>query len=49
MVIFINGIAVATFELKNAWTGQSTYHAMKQYREDRDPVTGNAIMAQKRE
>jgi type I restriction enzyme R subunit len=37
MVIFINGIAVATFELKNAWTGQSTYHAMKQYREDRDP------------
>ncbi|MEZ4599654.1 MAG: DEAD/DEAH box helicase family protein [Syntrophotaleaceae bacterium] len=37
MVIFINGIAVATFELKNAWTGQTTYHAMKQYREDRDP------------
>jgi len=37
MVIFINGIAVATFELKNAWTGQSTYHAMKQYRKDRDP------------
>ncbi len=37
MVIFINGIAVATLELKNAWTGQSTYHAMKQYRESRDP------------
>ena len=37
MVVFINGIAVATFELKNAWTGQTTYHAMKQYREDRDP------------
>lgn len=37
MVIFINGVAVATFELKNPWTGQSTYHAMKQYREDRDP------------
>lgn len=37
MVIFINGIAVATFELKNAWTGQTSYHAMKQYREDRDP------------
>ncbi len=37
MVIFINGIAVATFELKNAWTGQSTNHARKQYREDRDP------------
>ena len=37
MVVFINGIAVATIELKNAWTGQTTYHAMKQYREDRDP------------
>ena len=37
MVIFINGIAVITIELKNAWTGQSTYHAMKQYRENRDP------------
>lgn len=37
MVLFINGIAVVTIELKNAWTGQSTYHAIKQYREDRDP------------
>lgn len=37
MALFINGIAVATMELKNAWTGQSSYHAMKQYREDRDP------------
>lgn len=37
MVLFINGLAVATFELKNAWTGQTTYHAMKQYRDDRDP------------
>jgi len=37
MVLFINGIAIVTIELKNAWTGQSTYHAIKQYREDRDP------------
>lgn len=37
MAIFINGIAVATLELKNAWTGQSSYHAIKQYRKDRDP------------
>ena len=37
MVLFINGIAIVTIELKNAWTGQSTYHAMKQYRQDRDP------------
>lgn len=37
MALFVNGLAVATLELKNAWTGQTTYHAMKQYREDRDP------------
>lgn len=38
MVLFINGISIATFELKNAWTGQTArYHAQKQYREDRDP------------
>jgi len=37
MALFINGLAIATLELKNAWTGQTTYHAMKQYREDRDP------------
>lgn len=37
MVLFINGLAISTLELKNAWTGQSVYHAMKQYREDRDP------------
>lgn len=37
MVLFINGLSIATLELKNAWTGQSAYHAMKQYRENRDP------------
>ena len=36
MVIFINGLAIATFELKNPWTGQNIYHARKQYEEDRD-------------
>ena len=35
MVIFINGLPIATVELKNAWTGQTTYHAMRQY-EKRD-------------
>lgn len=35
MVLFINGLPIATFELKNAWTGQTTYHAMRQY-EKRD-------------
>ena len=37
MVLFINGLAIATFELKNPWTGQNVFHAQKQYREDRDP------------
>lgn len=32
MVLFINGLPVATIELKNAWTGQTTYHAMRQYK-----------------
>ncbi len=36
MVLFINGLAIATFELKNPWTGQNIYHARKQYQEDRD-------------
>lgn len=37
MVIFINGLPIATIELKNPWTGQTVYHAKKQYCTDRDP------------
>ena len=33
----VNGIPVATAELKNPLTGQSVEHAMLQYRKDRDP------------
>lgn len=37
MVLFINGLAIATLELKNAWTGQTArVHGIKQYKEDRD-------------
>jgi len=37
MVLFINGIALVTLELKNPWTGKTArYHGQKQYREDRD-------------
>ncbi|OGG94802.1 MAG: DEAD/DEAH box helicase [Candidatus Lambdaproteobacteria bacterium RIFOXYD2_FULL_50_16] len=36
MVIFINGLAIATFELKKPSQGQTVYHAKKQYK-DRDP------------
>jgi len=37
MVLFVNGMAIATMELKNPWSGQNVYHAKKQYCEDRDP------------
>lgn len=31
LVIFLNGLPLITIELKNPWTGQTTYHAKKQY------------------
>ena len=37
MVLFVNGMPVATMELKNPWTNQTVYHAKKQYCQDRDP------------
>lgn len=37
MVLFVNGLAIATLELKNPWTSQNVHHAIKQYRTDRDP------------
>jgi len=37
MVIFINGIPVITFELKNELTKQNVQDAIKQYIKDRDP------------
>ncbi|HEY4894695.1 MAG TPA: DEAD/DEAH box helicase family protein [Solirubrobacteraceae bacterium] len=37
LCLFLNGIAVATAELKNHLTGQNVEHAIEQYRKDRDP------------
>lgn len=37
LMIFINGIPVVSFELKNELTKQNVTHAIKQYKEDRDP------------
>ncbi|WP_207420234.1 type I restriction endonuclease subunit R [Desertivirga brevis] len=38
MVVFVNGLPLATIELKNAWTGQTArVNAIKQYKYDRDP------------
>ena len=37
MVLFLNGMALITVELKNAWTGQTArFHGQKQYQEKRD-------------
>jgi len=36
MVLFVNGLAIATLELKNPWTSQNVHNAIKQYRTDRD-------------
>lgn len=35
-VVFINGLPLATFELKNNYTGQTYENAIKQYQTDRD-------------
>ena len=37
IVLAVNGLPVSTIELKNPGTGQSWRHAVRQYKEDRDP------------
>ncbi len=37
LMIFINGIPVISFELKNELTKQNVQHAITQYKDDRDP------------
>ena len=37
LLLNINGMPIATMELKNHFTGQSVQHAKKQYMRDRDP------------
>ncbi|MCU7873585.1 MAG: DEAD/DEAH box helicase family protein [Candidatus Thiodiazotropha sp. (ex Lucinoma borealis)] len=37
LVILLNGLPIISMELKNHFTQQNVHHAMKQYREDRDP------------
>lgn len=36
-VVFVNGLPLATFELKNNFTGQTYENAIRQYQTDRDP------------
>jgi type I restriction enzyme R subunit len=47
VVLFVNGIPVATAELKNALTGTTFKHAEKQYRTDRPPA-GEPLLTFKR-
>lgn len=37
LCLFINGLPIATFELKNSLTKQTVEDAIEQYRRDRDP------------
>lgn len=37
LLLSLNGLPVATAELKNQFTGQNVQHAIRQYRDDRDP------------
>jgi type I restriction enzyme R subunit len=37
MVIFLNGLPLVTFELKNQFTNQNVKDAIRQYQQDRDP------------
>lgn len=37
MVLAVNGLPIATIELKNPGTGQNWRHAVRQYMDDRDP------------
>ena len=37
LALFINGLPVATFELKNSLTKQTVEDAVEQYKRDRDP------------
>jgi type I restriction enzyme R subunit len=47
IVTFVNGIPVATLEVKNLLTGQNFRHAEKQYRQDRSPA-GEPLLTFKR-
>lgn len=47
VVTFVNGIPVATFELKNEMTGQTIANAKQQYKYDRKPA-GEPLLTYKR-
>ncbi|MCW5201803.1 type I restriction endonuclease subunit R [Desulfobulbus sp. US4] len=44
MLLSLNGLPIATVELKNPFTGQQTVHAIKQYIENRVPTTRTPLL-----
>ncbi len=44
LVLFVNGLPTATVELKNAFTGQKTIHAIKQFIKDRKPTNRTPLI-----
>lgn len=46
-VVFMNGLPLATFELKNSLTGQTVENAIAQYKKDRKPE-GEILLQKKR-
>lgn len=45
VVLFVNGLPLATVELKNAYTGQTATNAIKQYMRDRKPNAKTPLIA----
>ncbi|WP_321529011.1 type I restriction endonuclease [Sedimenticola selenatireducens] len=44
VVLFVNGLPLATIELKNAYTGQTATNAIKQYMRDRKPKSSTPLI-----
>ena len=44
VVLLVNGLPLATVELKNAYTGQTATHAIKQYIRDRKPKASTPLI-----
>lgn len=44
VVLFVNGLPLATIELKNAYTGQTATNAIKQYMRDRKPKASTPLI-----
>ena len=48
MLLSLNGLPIATIELKNAFTGQRAEHAIDQYKKDRVPTPKTPLLQHKK-